>query len=293
MGFNHLSMMDDRHDRVTSEVDHELSIIRTSIRTALTAIDVDSKLETVYSALDDSENAALQAQASWTDLVQVGSNRIDAKVVQQQLVSDLQSFVSSQVSKFQDRQKSQIAIASLRARYQEKLQDCGDDVSRMDMVWLQNHNSRFASLKSHRDQISQDLGMTDDQKRKDTRTLSVPKGFENGKGEALISKVDEFVDGNNSYPTISKFVYTIGHVLDSKRGVFWEPPRKHRDGSQTRYADVPSELREAYEKESRALWIILAANVSTDLMRRIIDVFSVGNEPPTVQMLLITAASCR
>ena len=96
---------------------------------------------------------------------------------------------------------------------------------------MTNHNSRYASVKSHLEQISQELGMTDDQKRKDTRTLSVPKGFENGKGEALISKVDEFVDGNNSYPTISKFVYTIGHVLDSKRGVFWEPPRKHRDGS--------------------------------------------------------------
>ena len=159
MGFDHPSMMDDRHDRITSDVcasavlqaslaaltdppdgdiptkplhtmayyhiaefckaqvDHELSIVRTSVRTALTAIDVDSKLQTVYAALDDSENAALQAQASWTDLVQVGSNRIDAKVVQQQLVSDLQVFISSQVSKFQDRQKSQIAIASLRAQY--------------------------------------------------------------------------------------------------------------------------------------------------------------------------------
>ena len=34
-----------------------------------------------------------------------------------------------------------------------------------------------------------------------------------------------------------------------------------------------------YEAESRALWIVLAANVSTDLMRRIVDVFTVGNEP--------------
>ena len=112
---------------------------------------------------------------------------------QQQLVSDLQKFVNSQVSKFQDRQKLQTAVASLQARYQGKLQQCGDDVSSIDMVWLQNHNNRSASLKAHLEQVSQELGMTDDHKKKETRTLSVPKGFENGKGEALISKVHSLI----------------------------------------------------------------------------------------------------
>ena len=66
------------------------------------------------------------------------------------------------------------------------------------MVWFQNHNNRSESLKAHLDQVSHELGMNDDPKRKENRTLSVPKGFENGKGEALISKIDEYVDGNIS-----------------------------------------------------------------------------------------------
>ena len=102
-----------------AQVDHELAIIRTNIRTALSEIDVDSKFRTVYSALDDSENAALQAQASWTDLVQVGvSNRVESKIQQQQLVAELRSFIDTKVSKFQDRENVKTGIVSLRARYQ-------------------------------------------------------------------------------------------------------------------------------------------------------------------------------
>ena len=263
-----------------AQVDHELSLVRTRLHHALSDMDLDSELEKLFDALDRSESAVLQAQASWSDLVQVGvSNRVESKIQQQQLVSELRNFIDAKVSKFRERENAKIGMASLRARYQEHLKMNDGEVSLMDMTWLQNHNSRTSSLKAHLDQVSQELGIVDDEKKKENRSFSVPKGFENGKGEALIAKVDEYVDGNNSYPTISKYIYTIGHVLDSKRGVFWEPPRKSRDGSQVRYADIPSELREAYEKESRALWIVLAANVSTDLMRRIIDVFSVGNEP--------------